>query len=440
MDEPLSVAQLQAELAAARALLADALAEKQRLAATAQHLNVLQNALDGVFFTNERHDLLFINRTLLHLLGYAEADRERLLGAPLPITHWSNPRDFQVIYQELQQQGWVEGRIVRLAATAGTPVLVSLSAIGIRDTQGAFTGAQFRLRPLNDPARRGTAELRAENRELTALTAIARSVLSTMNVAEVMQHLLETVQNLFEVQATWVYLKNREEVLQLVAHSGLSESDAARVGAAAHAFLGFRNAADTGRPRLFNYTSPTSERLIIAQRLGMDNLAVAPLLAHEQTIGVLVIASSGARLLLESDLLLLERIAQYTGLAVSNAMLYDDLQGAYQELKLAQEQLVEAERQKVAIEMAGAAAHELNQPLTVLLGYSTLLVRALPEDNTQRTMIERIHESTLRMSEVVKRLGQITRYRTREYMAGRPIMDIEASAQEEDDRRPTTDD
>ena len=52
-------------------------------------------------------------------------------------------------------------------------------------------------------------------------------------------------------------------------------------------------------------------------------------------------------------------------------------------LASAQEKLAVSEKQAVAVELAGAAAHELNQPLTSVMGYAQVLLRKLPPDRRQ---------------------------------------------------------
>ncbi len=419
MDSDKTLQKLQRELAASQAQLAQTVAEKQRLEGMSRHLNFLDDALDGFFFTDERNEVLFVNLFLLRLLGYSDEERTALLGAPLLSRHWVEPDERERIKRHLEQYGYIRDKKVELVALSDTPLLVSLSAVATRDAEGKTVGAQYMLRPLPYASRRGTAELRAENRELAALTSIGRTVLSTMNIDEVAQHLIKTVMDLFEVDIAWLYLKQKDGTLQLVAYKGLDEEGLARIR--------------VGAMTQVTQFGSIQERLVLARRLGFTDLAPAVLMAHERMIGLLVIASHSARLLVESNIESLERIAQYAGLALSNAMLYDDLEHAYEELKHAQAQLVDAERQKVAVEMAGAAAHELNQPLTVLLGYSNLLVRNMKEDDPQKMILQKIEVNTRKVSEIVARLGQITRYRTREYVEGQPIVDIEAASRPEQD-------
>ena len=63
-------------------------------------------------------------------------------------------------------------------------------------------------------------------------------------------------------------------------------------------------------------------------------------------------------------------------------------------LSRAQERLQEAEKQAVIVELAGTAAHELNQPLTSVMGYAELLRRKLKEDEIGRASCrERVYRS-----------------------------------------------
>jgi len=99
------------------------------------------------------------------------------------------------------------------------------------------------------------------------------------------------------------------------------------------------------------------------------------------------------------------------------------------ELQEAQAKLALAEKAKVASELAGAAAHELNQPLTSILGFSELLFRRAKGDGPGREELEQILHEAERMALIVRKIGKIARYETMEYVGNSRIVDLERSSQ-----------
>ncbi len=100
-----------------------------------------------------------------------------------------------------------------------------------------------------------------------------------------------------------------------------------------------------------------------------------------------------------------------------------------------QDRLIEAERNRVLTQAAGAAAHEINQPLTVLVGTTELLLVQLPQDLPLRPFIEALHEAAKKISEIVKKMGKIRQYVTKPYIDGIDIVDFDAAAHEDDRER-----
>ncbi len=93
-----------------------------------------------------------------------------------------------------------------------------------------------------------------------------------------------------------------------------------------------------------------------------------------------------------------------------------------------EEKLLEMERDRVMTATAGAAAHEMNQPLAVLVGMSELLLSKAPEDATSRRPLEAMHEAALRISNIVKQMWDAREYSTKPYVEGIHILDFEASS------------
>lgn len=97
------------------------------------------------------------------------------------------------------------------------------------------------------------------------------------------------------------------------------------------------------------------------------------------------------------------------------------------ELTLAQERLLEKERRAVVAELAGAAAHELNQPLTSVMGYAQLLQRKMDPESSLGDAVSVIFREAERMAEIVRKIGKITRYETKTYVGKARILDLDKS-------------
>jgi signal transduction histidine kinase len=93
--------------------------------------------------------------------------------------------------------------------------------------------------------------------------------------------------------------------------------------------------------------------------------------------------------------------------------------------------LERSERSAEMIALAGTAAHELNQPLTSVLGYAELLKRKLSEDDYAWAKVDIIHKEAERMKEIVRKIGRITRFETKAYVGEARILDLERASDED---------
>lgn len=97
--------------------------------------------------------------------------------------------------------------------------------------------------------------------------------------------------------------------------------------------------------------------------------------------------------------------------------------------KEAEAERLKREKLEGVLEMAGAACHELNQPMQSLIGYAELICMQLPPEDP-------LYEKTLKIQEQVERIGamtaklmSITRYETRSYTKGKKIIDIDKASE-----------
>ena len=117
-----------------------------------------------------------------------------------------------------------------------------------------------------------------------------------------------------------------------------------------------------------------------------------------------------------------------SGLLVAVALLLAQERTSMRKRKQLEEERFQRERLEGVLEMAGAACHELNQPLQILLGYSHLLSENLPKESPLSEEIERIKKSVDRLGEITRKIMHITRYETKEYIEGSKIIDIDKAS------------
>ena len=91
----------------------------------------------------------------------------------------------------------------------------------------------------------------------------------------------------------------------------------------------------------------------------------------------------------------------------------------------ATQKLASSEKQALIAELAGTAAHELNQPLTSIMAYAQLLERKLAPDTAESRAAQTMVSEAQRMADIVKKIGKMTKYETKSYVGGQKILDLD---------------
>jgi sigma-B regulation protein RsbU (phosphoserine phosphatase) len=89
-----------------------------------------------------------------------------------------------------------------------------------------------------------------------------------------------------------------------------------------------------------------------------------------------------------------------------------------------QDALVEREKLQVIFEMTGAICHELSQPMQAISGNSELILMSIKENDPFYRNIKTIKDQVDRMGNITRKLKQVTRYKTKDYINSK-IIDID---------------
>jgi two-component system cell cycle response regulator len=101
------------------------------------------------------------------------------------------------------------------------------------------------------------------------------------------------------------------------------------------------------------------------------------------------------------------------------------LKAVNRQIREQQKSMIEEERLKVLLQMAGATAHELNQPLMVLMGNVQLMEMdgEVPPRLTER--VAKITGAANRISEIVKKIQTIRHDEPKAYAGGKTILNLD---------------
>jgi len=348
---------------------------ERRLQALARFRDFFESASDGIVVLDGRGAILYVNRAGEQITGYA---RDGLKGRPFTDLLLDAQRSqFEQMLSQIASGERLQSFDLEMQTTSGDVIAVEVATSPVRSVHDTAI-ISFR----------NVTEARALQRELKKTKEFLERLVDSAADAIVAADLGGTVL-VFNRVAERIYGCKADEIVGLASVRDLY----AERGAAQSVMRLLRGPQHGGPGRIEGI------RQEILNRAG-ERVPVA----------------LSAAILYED------------GREVGTVGIFNDLRERLkieQRLATAQQRLEITEKQALLAELAGATAHELNQPLTVILGNLELLARKMTPTDPLSRQLETMRHEAERMAAIVKRIGQITHYETTSYVGETQILDLE---------------
>jgi len=379
-----------------------------RKRAEEKYRTLVSNVQEGVFISTPQGRFLDFNDALLRMTGYE--NREELLAVDIPGAFYANIPDRERLKKLLQQHGTVADFEFEMRRKDGEIRTMLESSIAIRDAAGNVTAYQGFLLDITE-RKQAEFEVRRRNRELLVLNSIAQTLTESLDLSDSLHRTLGQMAELFKLDATSLYLFEQDG------------TQLRRIAAVGHRSEISRHFVPVPvKPELMQHIKAVHATFLSVQGLSLPPIFhdvqareeivaayVVILWSKDRVIGGLVVGSRAPREFSAADVNLLIAVGSQISSAIERSILYEETRQAYENLRRTQEQLLHSEKLAAVGQLISGVAHELNNPLTAILGYSQLLTSSEQMGQQGIEYADKLYKQAQRTHRIVQNLLSFAR-------------------------------
>lgn len=344
-----------------------------RQQAEEKYRSLIANMQEGVFISSPEGHFLDFNDAFRRMLGYDT--REELMAVEdIASSMYVNPTDRARLQKLLREHGAVNDFEFQMRRRDGEVVTLLESSVATRDASGKVEAFQGFVLDITE-RKAAEQEIRRRNRELMILNSIGQTLNQPLDLQEMLNRALRQVVDLFGAEVGSIFLIDANSaVLRRAVAVGL-RTEYARKFPATEIPPDLLSHIRTVRATVLSATGLPLPAIFrdFQQKEGLEVLHFVLLWSKDRPLGCLLLGSRKGRDFSSVEMNLLVSVSNQIAASIEKILLLDETRQAYENLRRTQEQLLQSEKMAAIGQLISGVAHELNNPLTAILGYSQLL-------------------------------------------------------------------
>jgi two-component system NtrC family sensor kinase len=382
----------------------------ERHSAEEKYRLLFDQVQEGVYVATPGGRLLDCNDAFVRMLGYER--REELLPLNLDEDVRVDAGQRDAFHKEIELHDYVRNFDVTMRRKNGTLLLAAESSFATRDTTGKVERYQGFVLDVTEK-RRAEDEMRRRNRELNALNAMAVVATQSFDLDEILNLTLRQVVSLFGAESGAVYLSDSDApTYRRRAAWGPRSRDKSRPAEISFADgfgdLVMRSRAEVITAEYLPHLTGAVAEFIRSNSDGAWNWVL--FWGKDSPIGMMGLRGHVEYEYSTGEENLLVAISRQLATTIEKVRLYEETCKAYEDLRRTQEQLLQSEKMSAVGQLIAGVAHELNNPLTAILGYAQLLESEGLNDRAQ-DYVGKMFKQAQRTHRVVQNLLSFARQR-----------------------------
>jgi len=389
-----------------------------RKRAEERYRNLIENVQEGVFVTTPDGRFLDFNDAFMRMLGYES--REELMQTRIGPGIYVNPEDRERLKKLLREHGSVTDFEFQMRRRDGEVLTALESSFATRDATGAVVAYQGFVLDITE-RKRAEQEVRRRNRELMVLNSISQSLNQSLPLDELLDRSLRQIVELFGVDMGTIYLlEEQTSVLRRVAAFGLRSEYAGHFPPTVFPADLLNHIRAVRATVVAGKSLPWPQTIRdFQQKEGVEVSNVVVLWSKERILGAMVVSCRSLREFSSAELNLLTSVGSQVAATIEKSLLLEETRQALDNLRRTQEQLLQSEKMAAVGQLISGVAHELNNPLTAILGYSQLLAANDHVDARGAEFVEKLRTQALRTHRIVHNLLSFARQQKPERLPAR---------------------